>query len=471
MRVIDRLPPPASRANAALYALSPTDTSWTTVWTGDPVRGAVLASDGDDLYRVGGVDISGTRRIRPELERWDPADRRWVGLTPMPSGRTDHAAVVVGRELWVMGGWAPSAAGRGAPPRTPAAPRAGRRLARRGARRRPRRGPRGLDRGGDGLAAHAFPRRGRPRRRHLDRRGHDAAGAGARGASAGPADPDPGAGARPAGARPRPRRRPGPGLRRRQPVRERAEPVVPPRPRRERLAGARLRDRAGTRQPRAGGRTGRTRASGRTGRTGTGGRTGRARAGGRTGRAGTGRGRAAHRGGSRARPDPRHRRPRRDRLAPAERHRRRAAPRRGRGRRPAAAGRGPALARLPGTGVRSQPSARPPAHLVGPGRRRVAARDRRLRPVEPRGLGRRRVRHRHRRPAARDADRRGGRRRDRRAAVAPHARVEPARRGDEHHGEGRADAPRRRRARLLPVRERRPGRPEPRRRARSGRGR
>ncbi len=105
----DRPPASPGAANAALYALSPADTSWATVWTGDPVRGAVLASDGDDLYRVGGVDISGIRRIRPELERWDPADRRWVGLTPMPSGRTDHAAVVVGRELWVMGGWAPAA--------------------------------------------------------------------------------------------------------------------------------------------------------------------------------------------------------------------------------------------------------------------------------------------------------------------------------------------------------------------------
>ena len=116
--------PPASRGaastgSAALYALSPADASWATVWTGDPARGAVLASDGDDLYRVGGVDVSGARRIRPELERWDPANRRWVGLTPMPSGRTDHAAVVVGRELWVIGGWAPPAGAE--------APRRGRR--------------------------------------------------------------------------------------------------------------------------------------------------------------------------------------------------------------------------------------------------------------------------------------------------------------------------------------------------------
>ena len=116
----------ASTGSAALYALSPADPSWATVWTGGPVRGAVLVSDGDDLYRVGGVEVAGSRRIRPDLERWDPTGRRWVGLTPMPSGRTDHAAVVVGCELWVIGGWAPSAGAeapgrRRRPPPVPAA--------------------------------------------------------------------------------------------------------------------------------------------------------------------------------------------------------------------------------------------------------------------------------------------------------------------------------------------------------------
>ena len=105
--------PPASRTaagagKAALHALSPADASWRTVWTGNPVRGAVLVSDGEDLYRVGGADITGARRARPDLQRWDGADGRWVDLTPMPSGRTDHAAVIVGRRLWVVGGWAPS---------------------------------------------------------------------------------------------------------------------------------------------------------------------------------------------------------------------------------------------------------------------------------------------------------------------------------------------------------------------------
>ena len=106
--------PPASRdaagtGQAALYALAAGDGSWSTVWTGAPARGAALASDGEDLYRVGGAAIAGARRARPNLERWDGTAGRWVDLTPMPSGRTDHAAVVVGRELWVIGGWAPSA--------------------------------------------------------------------------------------------------------------------------------------------------------------------------------------------------------------------------------------------------------------------------------------------------------------------------------------------------------------------------
>ena len=120
---------PASRAaastgQAALYALSPSDASWSTVWTGDAVRGAVLVADGKDLYRVGGVDVAGAFRVRTDLERWDGTNRRWIELTPMPSGRTGHAAVVVGRELWVVGGWAPSAeaAAPGARRRPPPVP-------------------------------------------------------------------------------------------------------------------------------------------------------------------------------------------------------------------------------------------------------------------------------------------------------------------------------------------------------------
>ena len=103
----------AGTGRAALYALSPGDASWTTVWTGDAVLGAEIVSDGKDLYRVGGVEPAGAVRARPDLERWDGSARRWVDLTPMPSGRTDHAAVVVGRELWVIGGWVPPARGEG----------------------------------------------------------------------------------------------------------------------------------------------------------------------------------------------------------------------------------------------------------------------------------------------------------------------------------------------------------------------
>ena len=114
----------ASTGRTALYALSPQDASWTTVWTGSPVRGAVLVGDGENLYRVGGAEVTGARRARPDLQRWDWTDGRWIDLTPMPSGRTDHAAVIEGRRLWVIGGWAPSvvAEGRGARLRPPAVP-------------------------------------------------------------------------------------------------------------------------------------------------------------------------------------------------------------------------------------------------------------------------------------------------------------------------------------------------------------
>ena len=114
----------AGSQGAALYALAPDAASWTTVWSGPAARGAVLVSDGENLYRVGGAEITGNHAARPDLERWDWMDERWIDLMPMPSARTDHAAVVVGRQLWVIGGWAPAVVDEslGARLRTPAVP-------------------------------------------------------------------------------------------------------------------------------------------------------------------------------------------------------------------------------------------------------------------------------------------------------------------------------------------------------------
>ena len=312
----------ASTGKAALYALSPRDASWTTVWTGSPVRGAVLVSDGEDIYRVGGRRGHGPPSSPPR-----PAA---VGLDGRAVGRPDADAVGQDgprrgdRRAPALGGRRMGALGRGRGSRCAPTParRAGRGLARRRARRRSRRGPRDLDRGRDGIPASALPRGGRSRRRHLGGRRHDAPGTGARSVPAGPADPDAGAGAGPTGAPPWPERRVGHDLDRGEPVRKRHEPTVSSRRRGARLAGARLRHRAGTREPRAGRWTGS----------------------------------AAHRGGSRARPDPRGSRPGRGGLAPAERRHRRA---RGAGRARQATGlRWPATGAGPAFGGRRSVTAR-----------------------------------------------------------------------------------------------------------------
>ena len=377
-----------STGKAALYALSPAGTSWTTVWTGRPVRGAVLVSDGEDLYRVGGAEVTSARRARPDLQRWDWAHERWVDLTPMPAGRTGHAAVIDGGRLWIIGGWTPSVVAEGP-----------------GARRRPPAVP-PEDWRDDVLVADldADPvtwtvvETPSLRLHSLAAAVHGDAIWVAGGMTPG-----------------------GPALEvHRLDLRTRTLAPAPAPPVRGRGRGGGL------------------------GLASTGGslyasdmnQLFRLDGGERAWQALAydieperayhalvgGPGVLSHRGGSRARSDPRRCQPGRGGLAAAERRHRRAAAPGGRGRRPTSAGRRPALARLSGAGVRSQPGPRAPAGLVGRGARRVAARGRGLRPIEPRGLGRHRVRHRHRRPAARDADRRGGRRRDRSKATAWAAR-------------------------------------------------
>ena len=64
---------------------------------------------GGFLYLVGGSEmVDGNWRISTRVDRYDPATSGWQQVAPLPSGRMDHAAAVLGQALHVIGG-SPSA--------------------------------------------------------------------------------------------------------------------------------------------------------------------------------------------------------------------------------------------------------------------------------------------------------------------------------------------------------------------------
>lgn len=85
--------------------------SWEDLPSGPDLQGLTLVSDGKALYRVGGM----AARNRPDEEQdmhsvadvasFDPESKRWTDLPPMPEPRSTHDAAVLGRTLYVVGGW------------------------------------------------------------------------------------------------------------------------------------------------------------------------------------------------------------------------------------------------------------------------------------------------------------------------------------------------------------------------------
>ncbi|MFO0910103.1 MAG: galactose oxidase [Isosphaeraceae bacterium] len=86
-------------------------TTWEDLPMGPDLQGVALVTDGKSLYRVGGM----AARNKPTEEqdmysvadfaRFDIETRRWENLPPMPQPRSTHDAAVVGRTLYVVGGW------------------------------------------------------------------------------------------------------------------------------------------------------------------------------------------------------------------------------------------------------------------------------------------------------------------------------------------------------------------------------
>ena len=86
-------------------------TTWEVLPMAKDVQGVALVTDGKFLYRIGGMSA----RNQPgqpqdmhsvaDFARFDPESKTWTDLPPMPQPRSTHDAAVIGRTVYVVGGW------------------------------------------------------------------------------------------------------------------------------------------------------------------------------------------------------------------------------------------------------------------------------------------------------------------------------------------------------------------------------
>jgi hypothetical protein len=94
---------------------------WESLPPGPAVQGMNLAAHRGRVYRVGGM-APRNRRGEPEdnrsvadVARFDPAAGKWEAISPMPASRSSHDVVVIGDQLYVVGGWKRTNMGRHVP--------------------------------------------------------------------------------------------------------------------------------------------------------------------------------------------------------------------------------------------------------------------------------------------------------------------------------------------------------------------
>ncbi|MCA8910277.1 MAG: hypothetical protein KDB82_01120 [Planctomycetes bacterium] len=98
--------------NRNFYRLNLRDRrGWEVLPGGVPLQSVALVSDGERLYRVGGMtalnapgeehQLKSTREARA----FDPLTRAWTTLPDLPDNRSSHDAVIHKGRLYVFGGW------------------------------------------------------------------------------------------------------------------------------------------------------------------------------------------------------------------------------------------------------------------------------------------------------------------------------------------------------------------------------
>ena len=84
---------------------------WEELPMQDPVQGSALVAYDGALYRVGGVHSKNERKELEDMHstdhfaRFDPKEKKWIELTPLPEKRSSLDAAVLDGRIYVIGGW------------------------------------------------------------------------------------------------------------------------------------------------------------------------------------------------------------------------------------------------------------------------------------------------------------------------------------------------------------------------------
>jgi N-acetylneuraminic acid mutarotase len=84
---------------------------WEHLPPAPPSQGLPLVAYKGEIYRVGGMAARNPEGEKQDLhsfalvQRFNPHDKKWADITPLPAPRSSHDAVVIGDKLYVAGGW------------------------------------------------------------------------------------------------------------------------------------------------------------------------------------------------------------------------------------------------------------------------------------------------------------------------------------------------------------------------------
>lgn len=85
--------------------------AWESLPPAAPGQGQPLVAHDGYIYRLGGMAAHNKAGEKQDLysralvQRFDPHQRRWEDLAPLPAVRSSHDAVVLGDKVYVAGGW------------------------------------------------------------------------------------------------------------------------------------------------------------------------------------------------------------------------------------------------------------------------------------------------------------------------------------------------------------------------------